>query len=332
MNILIVGGAGYIGGVTAHLAVESGHTVTVFDNLSSGLKHNLPAEATLIEGNVTSYKDIQTAFSGAQTYDVVLHFAAKILVPESMQKPHEYLQTNSFGLLNMVEAATRASVSNYILSSTAAVYGAPEIFPIDESAPKQPVNPYGESKLIAEHILASYQEAKGLNWLAFRYFNVAGAYAGVGPDYPFVSHVIPALLDRAYKKQPFTIFGNDYCTEDGTCVRDFVHVRDIGRAHITAAEKMLAGDSFNTAINLGSATGYSVKQITDAFLDITKKQLQISYAPRRPGDPDQLVASNEKAGKLLGWQPEDNLEKIIRDQAEWYDALPATARVKNIGE
>jgi UDP-glucose 4-epimerase len=330
MNLLIVGGAGYIGGVTAHLAVEHGHTVTVLDNLSSGLKHNLPPEATFIEGDVTNYRDVQATFGGVQTYDVVLHFAAKILVPESMQKPHEYLRTNSFGLLNMVEAAARAGISNYVLSSTAAVYGTPEIFPIDESAPKQPVNPYGESKLIAEHILASYQEAKGLNWLAFRYFNVAGAYAGVGPDYPFVSHVIPALLDRAYKKQPFTIFGNDYHTEDGTCVRDFVHVRDIGRAHITAAEKMLAGESFNTAVNLGSAIGYSVKQITDAFLDITKKRLEVSYVPRRPGDPDKLVASNEKAKKLLGWQPEDGLEKIIRDQAEWYDKLPKSARVKNI--
>lgn len=329
MNILIVGGAGYIGGVTAHIAAQAGHSVTVFDDLSSGLSTNLPASARLVQGDVRSPEDIEQAFKGA-SYDVILHFAAKILVPESMEQPYEYLQVNSMGVLNMANAATTHGVAHYVLSSTAAVYGAPDVFPITEGSPKTPINPYGESKLIAEHILASFQEAKDLNWLAFRYFNVAGAYAGVGPDYPFVSHVIPALLDRAYKGQPFSINGQDYKTDDGTCVRDFVHVYDIGRAHVMAAEKMLAEQTFNTAINLGSSNGSSVKEIVDTFLAVTKKPLEITYGERRPGDPDKLVASNQKAKELLGWQPEKSLLDIITDHTAWYDTLPNTARVKNI--
>lgn len=330
MKILIVGGAGYIGGVTAHITSERGHDVTVLDNLSSGLESNLPNSVHFIKGDVTNKDDVEKVFK-AESYDVVMHFAAKILVPESMEQPYEYLKTNSFGVLNVAEAATKHGVKHYILSSTAAVYGAPKVFPITEETPKQPINPYGESKLIAEHILASYEQASNLNWVAFRYFNVAGAYGNVGPDYPFVSHVIPALLDRAYKKQPFTINGSDYSTDDGTCVRDFVHVADIARAHAIAAERMINDNTrFCTAINLGSASGYSVKQITDVFLRTTGKKLDVSYAERRAGDPDKLVASNEKAKDLLDWQPELGLEKIVTDQTAWYDQLPSTARVKNI--
>lgn len=329
MRILIIGGAGYIGGVTAHVAAESGHEVTVFDDLSSGLEINLPHDAMFVHGDVRSHNDLQKAFQG-KAYDVVLHFAAKILVPESMQQPYEYLQTNSFGVLNAAEIATTHGVNNYVLSSTAAVYGVPDVFPITEDASKAPINPYGESKLIAEHVLASYQESKGLNWLALRYFNVAGAYAGVGPNYPFVSHIIPMLCDRVYKGASFAINGQDYETQDGTCVRDYVHVYDIGRAHVLAAEKMLAGASFNTAINLGSSSGSSVKEIVNTFLNVTKKPLEITYGERRPGDPDKLVASNAKAKELLNWQPEKSLHDIITDHTAWYDALSATARVKNI--
>lgn len=329
MRILIIGGAGYIGGATTHIAVQHGHEVTVFDNLSSGLPTNLPTEVSFVEGDVRSTEDINKVFNAGE-YDVVLHFAAKILVPESMEQPYEYLKANSFGVLNAVEAATASGVKHYVLSSTAAVYGVPDSFPINEDSPKAPINPYGESKLIAEHILSSYHEARDLNWLAFRYFNVAGAYDGVGPDYPFVSHVIPALLDRAYKGQPFFINGRDYDTKDGTCVRDFVHVYDIGRAHVVAAEKMLAGQSFNTAINLGSSVGSSVKEIVDTFLAVTQKHLEITYGERRAGDPDKLVASNNKAKALIGWQPEKTLRDIIVDHTTWYDALPDTARVKNI--
>ncbi len=330
MRILIVGGAGYIGGVTAHIAAQRGHDITVFDDLSSGLESNLPKNARFIKGDVTNLDDISKVFDH-RTYDTVMHFAAKILVPESMQKPYEYLHVNALGVLNVIELASKSNVKNYILSSSAAVYGTAKDFPITEDAPKQPVNPYGESKLIAEHILASYQESVDMNWVAFRYFNVAGAYDGVGPDYPFVSHVIPALLDKVYKKVPFTINGSDYSTDDGTCVRDFVHVADIGRAHVIAAEKMF-NDSIRLClpINLGSASGYSVKQITDQFQTATGKEVTVSYAARRPGDPDKLVASNSRAKELLGWKPELDLNTILRDHSVWYDKLPHTARVKNI--
>jgi UDP-glucose 4-epimerase len=331
MRILIIGGAGYIGGVTAHIAIERGHEVVIFDDLSSGLTTNLPSSAQFIQGNVTDQADVSRIFENNATYDIVMHFAAKILVPESMEQPYEYLHVNSFGLLNVVDAASKQGIKNYILSSSAAVYGISKEFPITEDSLKQPVNPYGESKLIAEHVLASYQESTDLNWLAFRYFNVAGAYANVGPDYPFISHLIPTLLDRAYKKVPFTINGSDYDTDDGTCVRDFVHVADIGRAHVIAAEKMVNDDTrFNTAINLGSAEGYSVQQIVDQFRSTTGKHLEILHSQRRPGDPSKLVASNKRAKELLNWRPELELDVIIRDHSEWYDSLPSMARVKNL--
>jgi len=330
MNILIVGGAGYIGAVTAHIAAEHGYSVTIFDDLSSGLEINIPKKARFIKGSVTNLNDVKNIFQD-KPYDIVMHFAAKILVPESMKNPYEYLHVNSMGVLNVANTANKHSVKNYILSSTAAVYGAHKEFPIKEDSATSPVNPYGESKLIAEHVLSSYEESMGLNWVAFRYFNVAGAYAGVGPDYPFVSHVIPTLLDKAHKGQAFTINGNDYDTDDGTCVRDFVHVIDIARAHVLAAEKMVIEKTrFCSAINLGSASGYSVKQITDQFQRITGKRLDVRYSPRRPGDPDKLVASNDKARELLGWTPELGLDDIIRDHSNWYDSLPETARVKNI--
>lgn len=329
MHILIIGGAGYIGGVTARIAVDYGHHVTIFDNLSTGLAKNVPQEAYFIKGDLLVPSDLITLFKDGQ-YDVVLHFAAKILVNESMEHPYEYLHTNSFGLLEAVEEATRSGVQNYILSSTAAVYGIPVTNPIDEGAAMLPINPYGESKLIAEHILAGYAQSKSMNWLALRYFNVAGAYKGVGPDYPFISHVIPALLNGARKSASFTINGNDYATDDGTCVRDFVHVYDIGLAHVLAAERIFAGEKFNTAINLGSSTGYSVKDIVEAFQKVTQKKLTIRFAPRREGDPDMLVASNAKANQLLGWIPKKSIDDILRDHTEWYDKLPLNARAKSL--
>jgi len=330
MKILIIGGAGYIGSVTAHIASEHGHEVTVLDDLSSGLEKNIPNNASFISADVTDKIAVEKAFSDS-SYDVVMHFASKILVPESMTHPFDYIYNNSLGVLNAVESANKYGVKNYILSSSAAVYGAPKDAIITEDSEKKPVNPYGESKLIAEHILSSYEESNKLNWVAFRYFNVAGAYKNVGPDYPFVSHVIPALLDASYKNREFTINGNDYDTDDGTCVRDFVHVADIARAHVITAEKMVQENSiFCQPINLGSASGYSVKEITDQFIKVTGKELSVSYSPRRPGDPDKLVASNERAKELLNWQPELGLEDIINDHSKWYDSLPSSARVKNI--
>jgi UDP-glucose 4-epimerase len=316
MNILIIGGAGYIGGVTTHLAKKSGHTMTVADNLSTGNDYNVPDGVDLIRVDIRNRADVAAIF--AKPYDVVMHFAAKIQVAESMQEPHEYFETNTFGLLNCVDEAIKHGVKNYILSSTAAVYGAPTHIPLQESDPTMPVNPYGASKLLAEQILQSYHITHGLHWAALRYFNVAGAFEGVGTDYPFVSHIIPSLLEQMKAKKPIHINGDDYDTPDATAIRDYVHVADIARAHLLAAEKMTGGAHIDQPINLGSQNGYSVKQVADTFNEVTKANLPVEYGPRRAGDPAKLIASNSRAKELLGWQPEFDLHTTIADHYQWF--------------
>lgn len=325
MNILIVGGAGYIGGVTAHLAIEAGHTVTIADNLETGRDYNVPPQATYLPVDIRKRHEVTKLFTG-HAYDAIMHFAAKIRVPESMELPYEYFETNTYGALNVIDAAVTHGFKRYIFSSTAAVYGATDHIPLAEDDPKEPVNPYGMSKLLTEHILRSYQTTHGLQWVALRYFNVAGAYAGVGTDYPFISHIIPMMLDKMSKKQPIQINGNDYATPDKTAIRDYVHVADLGRAHLLAAEKMMNGTAIDQAINLGSRTGYSVKQVADTFNEITGANLPIMYGPRRAGDPPKLIASHDRAKKVLGWEPQYDLKKIIQDHYEWFVAKQAQTK------
>lgn len=317
MNMLIIGGAGYIGGVTAHMARQAGHMVIVVDNLSTGRDYNVPEGSELIIGDVTD-RDFIAAVLTKKTYDVIMHFAAKIIVPESMQKPHDYFTVNTFGALNAIDAAVANGVKAYIFSSTAATYGEPTHVPLSESDVTSPVNPYGWSKLLTEQLLKSYNTTHNLQWAAFRYFNVAGAFDGVGTDYPYVSHIIPKLLQSMHNKTPITIAGDDFDTPDGTCIRDYVHVADIARAHIIAAEKMVAGEQLNTPINLSSGNGYSVKEVAETFNKVTGADLPIEVGPRRGGDPAKLFASNELAKKLLNWQPERNLKTIIQDHYDWY--------------
>jgi UDP-glucose 4-epimerase len=318
MKMLIFGGAGYIGGVTAHMAVQAGHDVTVVDNLSTGRKHNVPQKAKFVKGDSTDRAFINNLFA-ADNYDTVMHFAGKILVPESMKQPYDYFRNNVFGALNVIDAAARQK-SHYIFSSSAATYGEPKQIPLTEKAAANPVNPYGWSKVLTEQLLRSYQITDHLQWVALRYFNVAGAYDGVGTDYPFVSHIIPSLLASMAAKKPIVIYGKDYDTPDGTCVRDYVHVADIAKAHLMAAEAMQKGTKLNQPINLGSQHGYSVKQVADTFNAVTGAALPIEYYSDRPGDPAQLVAGNELAKKMLGWQPELGLQKIIKDHFDWYKA------------
>lgn len=316
MNILIIGGAGYIGGVTAHLAHNKGHRVTVLDDLSTGNDYNVPAGVELERIDVRDRDAVEAFFTGA-SFDAVMHFAARILVPESMTQPYDYFAVNSFGLLNTADAAVRAGIKNYILSSTAAVYGHAEK-PVSETDPTRPISPYGISKLIAEQILAGYALSHQLNWVALRYFNVAGAYEGVGTDYPFVSHVIPSLLKQMHQKEPVYINGNDYDTSDGTAVRDYTHVLDIASAHLLAAKKMIEGTSLRQPINLASRRGFSVKEVAETFNQVTGAELPIKYRDRRAGDPARLVADNRLAKKLLGWEPQHDLKKIISDHYEWF--------------
>lgn len=317
MKTLIIGGAGYIGGVTAHLAMHAGHDVTVLDDLSTGRAYNVPQGVPLIKGDINDRELVKSVFADNK-YDVVMHFAARIVVPESMKMPYEYFHTNSFGALNVIDAAVANGVKGYIFSSTAATYGEPTHVPLTEDDLTSPVNPYGWSKLLTEQILQSYHITHDLQWAAFRYFNVAGAYDGVGTDYPYVSHIVPKLLLSMHDKTPITIAGDDFDTPDGTCVRDYVHVKDIARAHLTAAEKLVDGDALNQPINLSSGRGYSVKEVAETFNEVTNAELPIKIGPRRGGDPAQLYASNDRAQKLLGWQPELDLRTIIKDHYEWY--------------
>lgn len=319
MKTLIIGGAGYIGGVTTHLAYEAGHTVTVLDALSTGRAYNVPEGVQLIKGDVRDRSFVQSVFAEHE-FDTVMHFAARILVPESMKQPYDYFETNTFGAMNVIDAAVHHGVKNYIFSSTAATYGEPKHVPLTEDDPTHPVNPYGWSKLLAEELLQSYHTTHGLQWAAFRYFNVAGAYSGVGTDYPFVSHIIPSLLASMHTKKPIIINGDDYDTPDGTCIRDYVHVADIARAHVMAAEKMAGGLTLNQPVNLSSGSGFSVKQVADTFNEITGAHLPIVIGKRRSGDPAQLYASNARAQQLLGWQPELDLPTIIQDHYNWYKA------------
>lgn len=319
MNILIIGGAGYIGGVTAHMAAEAGHAVTVFDNLSTGRDYNVPKDAELVIGDVQNRDSVAHVFK-KRKFDVVMHFAARILVPESVKAPYDYFYTNTFGALTAIDTAMHYGVERYIFSSSAATYGEPHSTPLTESSPTAPVNPYGWSKLLAEQILQSYQQTHSLQWTAFRYFNVAGAYAGVGTDYPFVSHIIPSLLVSMKQKKPIMIAGNDYDTPDGTCIRDYVHVADIAKAHVAAAEQLAQGKVLNQPINLSSGTGYSVKQVADTFNEVTHADLPIKFGPRRAGDPAKLFASHDRASQLLGWQPNLHLRQIITDHYNWYKA------------
>lgn len=319
MNILIIGGAGYIGGATAHMAQKAGHTITVLDNLSTGRLHNIAKNVEFIRGDICDRELMQSIFQN-NSYDAVMHFAAKILVPESMKRPYDYFQTNTFGAANVIDGAANFKVKAYILSSTAATYGEPQHVPLSETDQTKPVNPYGWSKLLTEQVLQSYAITHNLPWTAFRYFNVAGAFGGVGTDYPFVSHIIPKLLLSMRSREPIFIAGDDFDTPDGTCIRDYVHVADIARAHIAAAEKMLDGVSINQTINLSSGHGYSVREVAETFNEVTGAELPIKIGPRRGGDPAQLFASNERAKKILGWQPEKDLRSIIKDHFDWYKA------------
>ncbi len=315
MKVFIAGGAGYIGATTAHLMREKGHSVTIFDNLSTGYRHNV-ADFELITGDITNRNDLEKAFKGHQ-FDIVLDFAAKLRIAESVANPHSYFNTNTLGTLNVVETAAQAEVKRIIFSSTAAVYGEPESIPIDEEAAIHPVNPYGASKYLAEQILKSYQTTHEMNWVAFRYFNAAGAYKQVG-DYPETQHLIPCIFQSLKQGRKLDVFGSDYETPDGTCLRDYIHVVDVARAHVLAAEAMVSGQTINTSINLGTNHGSSVLEIIKAVEKAIHSQVPYQLTERRPGDSGSLIASNTLASRILDWHPQLHLEHIVSDAVQWH--------------
>jgi UDP-glucose 4-epimerase len=313
MRLLVTGGAGYIGSVVAARLIAAGHEVTVLDNLSTGHADAVPPGATFIEG------DLRDSAAGvlADGIDAVLHFAAKSLVGESVADPGMYWSNNLGGSLALLEAMRAADVRTIVFSSTAATYGEPERVPVEETAPTRPTNPYGGSKLAVDTALAEYARMCGFAAVSLRYFNVAGAYrdaAGAwrGERHTVETHLIPNILRIARDDAgPVSIFGDDYPTTDGSCIRDYIHVTDLASAHLLALAACSAGQ--HTIYNLGCGTGYSNFDVLQACRDVTGLDIPAKVTDRRPGDPAVLVASSERIGRELGWHPERGLRDMVAD-------------------
>ncbi|WP_232665430.1 UDP-glucose 4-epimerase GalE [Pseudonocardia sp. TRM90224] len=299
MKLLVTGGAGYVGSVcTAHL-LAAGHTVTVLDDLSTGHADAVPEGAELVKGDLAEASDELLA----DGFDGVLHFAARSLVGESVAHPERYWTGNVVATLRLLEAIRRHGTPRLVFSSTAATYGQPEQVPIREDAPTLPTNPYGASKLAIDHMISSYAAAHGLAAVSLRYFNVAGAHGRFGERHAVETHLIPLVLQvAAGKREAVQIYGDDWPTPDGTCVRDYIHVDDLAAAHLLALEKAAAGA--HAVYNLGSGAGFSVREVIDACRTVTGHPIPAVAAPRREGDPAVLIASSDAAMAELGWRPE----------------------------
>ncbi|HEY0759184.1 MAG TPA: UDP-glucose 4-epimerase GalE [Acidisarcina sp.] len=317
MRILVTGGAGYIGGTVAGLLVRSGHEVTVYDNLCHAERSMVPPGTDFVLGDVADRPKLEALF-GDVPFDGVMHFAALIEAGESMKAPEVYFRNNTASTLGLLEAMLAKGVNRLVFSSTAAVYGEPEITPIREDAALKPTNPYGESKLLVEQMLAWLNRSRGLRCASLRYFNVAGAEAGRGEAHEPESHIIPLILDVALgRRASIKIFGQDYPTPDGTCVRDYIHVSDLARAHLLAFEALEQRDRL--IYNIGNGKGFSVREVVESARRVTGHPIPVIEEPRRPGDPAVLIASSEKIGVELGWLPEfTELDRIISTAWEWH--------------
>ena len=314
MKILVVGGAGYIGSVCAELLLDEGHEVAIFDNLTEGHSSAVDPRARFVEGDLQDRQAIESALRDARP-DAVMHFAANALVAESMQNPSKYFRNNISHGLNLLDAMIATGVKRLVFSSTCAIFGLPERVPIDETMATNPINPYGESKLAFEKILRWFDEIHGLRFVSLRYFNAAGASEKFGEDHRLETHLIPNVLKVALgQKSHVEIFGIDYDTPDGTCIRDYIHIVDLAQAHI------LAVNSNRSAFyNLGTGGGSSVREVIDCCRKITGRKIDIVEKPRRPGDPARLIASSTKIKKELGWQPRfGSLEAIVESAWKWH--------------
>jgi len=320
-NILITGGAGYIGGTVARLLLSQGHAVTIVDNFIHSKPAALPSEATFIEEDISDATGMTRILSAAK-FDGVLHFAALIEAGESMKDPGLYFRANTAATLSLLEALVASGTQNLVFSSTAAVYGEPESTPILETARLAPTNPYGESKLLVEQMLAWFHRIHGLRYATLRYFNVAGAIAGYGEAHEPESHLIPIILDVALgRRASINIYGDDYPTPDGTCIRDYIHVEDLARAHVLALAALHTSKT-PLLYNLGNGRGFSVREVIEAARRVTGHAIPVEQHPRRPGDPAVLVASSEKAQQELGWRPEHpTLDDILASAWAWHQQL-----------
>jgi UDP-glucose 4-epimerase len=318
MHIFVTGGAGYIGSVCVEQMLDAGHRVTVFDNLTEGHRRAVDPRAQLVTGDLQERCQIEDALEQASP-EAVMHFAANALVGESMTNPSKYFRNNFIGGLNLIDAMTAVGCKRLVFSSTCATFGIPDSVPIDESMPQRPINPYGESKLLFEKTLRWYDEIHGLKYVALRYFNAAGASGRFGEDHRVETHVIPNVLKVALgQKSHVEIFGTDYPTPDGTCIRDYIHVRDLAQAHMLAlnAER-------SACYNLGTGGGTSVRELIEACERVSGKKIAVQEKPRRPGDPPRLVAGSERVRAELGWKPQfQEIEKIVASAWSWHVAHP----------
>ncbi|WP_249018704.1 UDP-glucose 4-epimerase GalE [Conexibacter sp. S30A1] len=321
MKLLVTGGAGYIGSIVARLLIETGHEVVVFDNLERGHREAVPRQAQLILGDLRNPEDPRRALDGGG-FGGVLHFAALALVGESVEHPGRYYRTNVAGTLNLLEAMVAGGVPRLVFSSTCAVYGQPDEVPIAETAPPRPQNAYGASKLAADHLIGDFCAAHQLAAVSLRYFNVAGAHGEAGEDHEPETHLIPNILKVALgASASVQIFGTDYPTDDGTAVRDYIHIDDLAAAHLLALEHARAGE--HLILNLGNGNGFSVREVIEVARRVTGEPIPAREAPRRPGDPPRLVAASDRIRAALGWvaqKPE--LETMIADAWAFAQAHP----------
>ncbi len=320
MRVFVLGGAGYIGSVTAAELARAGHGVVVLDNLAKGHHAAVPEGTTFEQVDLSNREELDALFARHQP-EGVIHFAASSLVGESMKDPGTYFRNNVVSTLNVLEAMVAHNVKRIVFSSTAATYGYPEEVPIPETAAKQPVNPYGESKLIVEQMLRWFDEIHGIRYAALRYFNAAGAWGKQGEDHDPETHLIPLILQVALgQRQSIGIFGTDYDTPDGTAIRDYVHVYDLAQAHILALQ---AVDEGSRIYNLGNGTGFSVREVIEVAREVTGHPIPAVESPRRAGDPPVLIASSTKIQQELGWQPRfPDLRDIMTHAWEWHQAHP----------
>jgi UDP-glucose 4-epimerase len=321
MKLLVTGGAGYIGSVVAAQLLDADHEVTVLDSLERGHRAAIPEGAALVEADLNDRAAVEAAL--APGFDGVLHFAALALVPESVAHPERYWRTNVGGTVNLLDAMRAASVERLVFSSTCATYGAPDTVPISEDTPERPTNPYGASKLAVDRMISDQAAAHGLGAVSLRYFNVAGASGPHGEDHDPETHIIPNVLRVALGRSDHVeVYGTDYPTPDGTAVRDYIHVEDLAAAHLLALDAIQPGR--HTILNLGNGAGFSVREVVEAARKVTGHPIPIKEAPRRAGDPPELVAASQRIRAELGWEPrKPGLEEILADAWAWHQAHPA---------
>jgi len=318
MNVFVTGGAGYIGSICVEELINAGHTVTVLDNLTEGHRSAVDSRARFIQGNLGDPELVNRSLRETQP-EAIIHFAANALVGESMENPGKYFRNNVAYGLELLDAAVKNGVKKFVFSSTCATYGPPDMVPMTEDLPQRPINPYGESKLMFEKMLQWYEKIFGLEFVAFRYFNAAGASQKFGEHHRIETHLIPNVLKVPLGQAgECQIFGTDYPTPDGTCIRDYIHIVDLAQAHILAMQPGRQG-----FYNLGNGEGYSVREVIGMCEKISGKKIPAIEKPRRPGDPPRLVASAERAIKELGWKPKfPKLEDIVSTAWAWHKAHP----------